>query len=107
MNCWLIFASDCSRPCNCLSEHPLVLNSNPGILEGDNVIITDEDARIPCCVATVSNIRSFKINEEPRIYVYLKNCGIPNENKMDKVIKVIRSVSLSIKVMNVDVDLCI
>lgn len=106
MNCWLVFIEDCSRPCNCVSEHPLVLNSNPGINKDDNVIIVDEETRVPCCMATVNNIKFSVINNTPRIYIYLKDCKTPSENSMYEIMRVIRSVSYMIKIMNISQNLC-
>ena len=105
MNCWLVFVEDCSRPCNCLSEHPLILNSNPGIIEGDGIIIVDEEARIPCCVATVDRVKFSKVNEELKIYTYLRDCSVPNEINMNEIMRIIRSmssVSFIIKVININ-----
>ncbi|WP_054854417.1 hypothetical protein [Vulcanisaeta distributa] len=69
------------------------MNSNPGIINGDSVIIVDEETRTPCCVATASNIRSSKVDEGSRVYIYLKDCGILNENTMDVIARIIRSMT--------------
>ncbi|GAB6944876.1 hypothetical protein [Vulcanisaeta sp. JCM 14467] len=105
MNCWLVFVEDCSRPCNCLSEHPLILSSNPGIAEGDYVIIVDKEMRTPCCIAVINNVKSSKINGELRVYAYLKDCDIPIGDLMNRIMKVIRSVGY-VKIMNVNQYLC-
>ncbi|ADY00358.1 hypothetical protein VMUT_0142 [Vulcanisaeta moutnovskia 768-28] len=106
MDCWLVFVRDCSRPCNCLSEHPLALSSNPGIAENDNVIIIDEEIVIPCCIATVNKIKTSQINNTSRVYIYLKNCSALNEYNMNKVMRVIRSMNPVITVINIDQSLC-
>ncbi|GAB6946344.1 hypothetical protein JCM16161A_04740 [Vulcanisaeta sp. JCM 16161] len=107
MNCWLILVRDCSRPCNCSSEHPLVLSSNPGIVENDNVIIIDEETRIPCCIAAVNKIKVSQINDTLRVHIYLKDCGVLNEYTMNRIMSIIRSMNPIITAINIDQSLCV
>ncbi len=82
------------------------MNSNPGIINGDSIIIADEETRTPCCVAMASNIRSFKVDEESRMYIYLKDCGTLNENTMNVITKIIRSITSIVKIVNANQNLC-
>ncbi|ADN50856.1 hypothetical protein Vdis_1470 [Vulcanisaeta distributa DSM 14429] len=107
MNCWLVLIGDCSRPCNCTSEHPLVLSSNPGITKDDGIVIVDEGTRIPCCIAIVNDVKFLKMNEEIRIYVYLKDCDVPSEDNINRIMKIIRSLGYTIKITSIDQSLCI
>ena len=93
MNCWLVFVEDCSRPCSCLSEHPLILNSNPGIIEGDALVIVEEDVRLPCCIAKVNSIKSLSVGEGLRVYIYLRDCEPPSEDMMNEIMKALKSIN--------------
>ena len=110
MNCWLSITRDCTRPCNCSNQHPLTLNSNPGIEDGDTVIITEESG-VPCCIATVRGVTtSYTGYGELRIYVYLRDCRDPGLliDKLKGIItRIAKIMNLTEVFIKIDPEVCI
>ncbi|GGI72668.1 hypothetical protein [Vulcanisaeta souniana] len=75
-------------------------------MENDYVIIIDEEARIPCCMATINRIRVSQVNGKTRVYIYLMHCDVLNEATMNRVMRIMRSVDPIITIINANQDLC-